>query len=210
MAVPILKATFWERMQAVIIDTAALAMLLFLTGILLPDGPPPVDAMSYFTARDFRNYFTLVALALALIAAFALIQPARGPFRRTPGQIAIGLLLVQPDGSPPTRWQLQQRVWRWGLAVLVVFVPGPVIALVVGVTAAMIAQLPFTTTDRILRDWGAPHGLRVFLNSLSFLALAVGLWWISKRPTLAWFRRLDDKPSFLDRESGTIYVIEKR
>jgi RDD family len=138
---PVKPATWRRRILAQTADLSLMGMALVLVARVLPDGPPPADAMAFFTQQDFINYFSLVTLALALtVAVFQSVVVTHA----TPGQYLLKLRLVTLDGQKPSREHVNTRQTRALINMLLILLPGPVIALIVGATAAALLNIPFT------------------------------------------------------------------
>ncbi len=196
-------ATWHRRIVAQTLDLCLLGLVLALFAQVLPDGPPPADSMAFFTKQDFINYFILVAVALLLtVAAFQLVAATQA----TPGQRLLNLQLVTLDGQRPSRKQVNTRQKTALINMLLIMLPGPVIALVVGFTVAAMLNIPFTTTDKVLLKLEIPQGIRYAIHAVSFLALLAGVWAIAVRPTITYFERAHGGLTGLDERSGTVHV----
>ncbi len=165
--------------------------------------------MAFYSAQDFRNYLTLVSLAFAYttIAFILVVVPS---INATPGQFALGLRLVTFTGNRPSP---KQVLWRWlramgGIALLVL--PGPLIALTIGVTAAFFLNAAFTTTEQLLISAGLPIALRYALHSLSFLALAWALYMVAIRPLVSSISHRGNLPTAFDQFSQTTHVLRAK
>ena len=171
---PNIQPATWERrLCGLVFDYALLAASLAAIGYLLPEGPPPADAMAFFSAQDFIKYFVLVGAALAITAvAFQLVPWLEA----TPGQRMVGLRLVSLDGSRPTKQQVSRRKKKALLYIAIIMLPGPLLALLVAAVAAAILGEPLSTADRDLRSLGLPDAVRLSIHGLSFIALAAAVW----------------------------------
>ena len=196
-------ATWHRRIAAQTLDLCILGLVLVLVARVLPEGPPPADSMAFFTEQDFINYFTLVVAALLLtILAFQISTVTRA----TPGQRLLNLRLSTLGGLAPSHKQVNIRLLTAIRNLLLIMLPGPVIALVVGVSVAAVLNIPFTTTDKILLRLEIPQTIRYTIHGLSFLALVAAVWLIAVRPALAYLERAHGGLTSLDMESGTTHV----
>jgi hypothetical protein len=198
-------ADWYQRFAAMLIDLALHAAIARAVAYYLPEGPPPVDAMAFFTAQDFYNYFALVGIAFfATTVGFALVAvPA---IRGTPGQVVLGLRLCSLSGGEPLPSQIKRR-WLSALGnVALLAVPGPLIALLVGEGAASILEVPFTTTDRVLVVSGMPSLFRYSIHALSFAALFAALWYVVVHPAMKWRERSTRGLTLLDELSNSTHV----
>jgi ABC-type uncharacterized transport system permease subunit len=196
-------ATWARRLMAQILDLGILGLLLILLARQLPEGPPPADSMAFFTKQDFINYFLLVAVALALtIVAFQFMKATRA----TPGQMLLQLQLTALDGTEPTSAQIDTRLRTALMNILLIMLPGPIIALVVGGSVAAVLDVPFATTDKLLMKLEIPAGIRYAIHSVSFLALLAAIWAVTIRPVMAYFENLNNGLTRLDLKSGTSHV----
>ncbi|MEM6638591.1 MAG: RDD family protein [Pseudomonadota bacterium] len=193
-----------RRLAALFCDYALLGIALWLISTQQPSGPPPADAMSFYTAQDFKNYFSLVGYALCLCSlAFLLVLT---PLRSTLGQALFRLRLVALDGNDVTIRHVTHR-WRVALATLIfIMVPGPVIALLIGAVTAAILSVPFSTSDAVLRQAGIPDALRLAAHGLSFLALILALWHGLIRRYLLVHKHRSAGLTRLDRRSESTHV----
>jgi uncharacterized RDD family membrane protein YckC len=161
--------------------------------------------MAFFGPQDFTNYFVLVGLAVVLTASsFVLVASPR--FRATPGQYMLGLRLVSFSGQEPSPRQVLSRTALAVVRILLVMLPGPAIALLIGVAAASVLQVPFSTTDKLLVQAGVPQALRYALHSLSFIALIAALWVLCARPLLKYWEQSTRFLTPSDRLSHTTHV----
>lgn len=198
-------ASWRQRTVALVLDLLLLGAVLYAVGQTLPGGGPPADPMSFFTDQQFRNYFVLVGLAVVLTAAsFLLVAWPR--VRGTPGQYLVGLELVTLSGERPTWGQILARMTGAVVRILILALPGPIIALVIGMMVAGLLHAPFTTTDQLLIDAGVPAAWRLGLHSLSFIALAAGLWVVVGRPLFRALEHFADGLTLLDLTTRTTHV----
>ena len=197
-------ATWNRRITAQLLDLGLLAAVLVLVARILPEAPPPVDLMAFFSLQDFINYFTLVAVALMLVfVAFRSVQSTRA----TPGQKLLNLQLIALDGSVPQREQVNVRRSTAIRNMLLIMLPGPIIALIIGATVAVALNIQFTTTDKLLLQLEIPKGIRYTIHGLSFLTLSVAVWAIAIRPAILHFERAHGGLTMLDKKSGTTHVF---
>jgi uncharacterized RDD family membrane protein YckC len=205
---PGLQPCRWQRrFAAFLIDLVLLGAALALIGHTLPVSPPPTQAMAFYGRQDFVNYFTLVVWALVL-TSLAFAAAACTVSGATPGQRLLGLRLVSLKGGG----RVTTKVWaaRWAAAMvrmLLITVPGPVIALIVGLIAGAVLSLPFQTTDAMLRAAAMPPAARWALHGLSFAALLVALWRLAVGPFIAWLERQEAGLTMLDRATNSTYVV---
>jgi hypothetical protein len=196
-------ATWHRRIAAQTLDLCLLGLALVLLAPLLPEGPPPADSMAFFTGQDFINYFTLVAAALLLtVLAFQIAKVTRA----TPGQRLLSLRLTTLGGLAPSHKQVNIRLMTAIRNLLLIMLPGPIIALLVGASVAAVLNIPFTTTDKLLLKLEIPQSIRYAIHGVSFLALLAAVWAIAFRPTLAYFERAQGGLTGLDVKSGTTHV----
>jgi hypothetical protein len=196
-------ASWHRRIVAQTVDLALLGLVLVLIARLLPEGPPPADSMAFFTMQDFINYFVLVAVALTLtIAAFLVVMA----WRCTPGQRMLSLKLTTLGGHAPSRPQVLTRLLVALRNMLLIMLPGPIIALLVGAAAAAVLNIPFSTTDKVLMKLEIPQSIRYAIHGVSFLALFAALWAIAVRPVVSFFERANGGLTRLDVKSGTTHV----
>jgi hypothetical protein len=195
-----------RRTLALTIDLLALGAILVAVSFYLPEGPPPVDAMALFSAQDFRNYFTLVALCFALSALRVIPWP--GSTRTfSLGDTLLRLRLLQLDGSPLNR-AARIRRWTYGLSPLtLVLVPGPLISILIGASVAHWTNNVFLTPADALDRAGYPGWLVYTLHGLSFAALGAAVMYLLLIPAIDLIRdpRKDDYQTPLDRRSGTTH-----
>jgi len=197
-------ATWNRRITAQLLDLSLLAALLTLIAKVLPYGPPPVRSMLFFTVQDFIFYFTLVAAAILLIFfAFQSVKVTKA----TPGQKLLQLQLTTLDGKAPQSEQVNIRRSAAFQNILLIMLPGPIIALIVGVTVAVLLKTPFTTTDQLLLQLDIPKGIRYTIHGLSFLALIAATWAIAIRPAIRYFEKSQSGLTKLDMKSGTTHVL---
>jgi hypothetical protein len=200
-------ATWNRRITAQLLDLGLLAALLTLLAKVLPYGPPPVRSMFFFTVQDFMIYFTLVAVAIVLVFfAFQLVKVTKA----TPGQKLLKLQLTALDGKAPQPEQVNIRRSAACRNILLIMLPGPIIALIVGVAVAVLLNIPFTTTDQLLLQLDIPKGLRYTIHGLSFLALLVATWAIAIRPAIRYFEKAHGGLTKLDMKSGTTHVLANK
>jgi hypothetical protein len=196
-------STWHRRIAAQAIDISLLGTVLYFIARLLPDGPPPADSMSFFTKQDFINYFILVLFAVIVTTvAFQLVKA----WHATPGQYLLRMTLTTLDGDVPSPDQVNTRLRTALVNLLLIMLPGPIIALVVGVTAAALLNIPFTTADKALLKLEIPQAIRYSIHGVSFAALAAAIWAIAVRPQLAYFERANAGLTALDIKSGTTHV----
>lgn len=204
---PVIRPASWyRRLAAYLVDLSLLATALFSIARHLPKGPPPADAMAFYSPQDFTNYFTLAGSALAITAAYAGLLFLKH-IRATPGQLIVGLKLVCLDGTEPTQPQVLKR-WVASLAsISFITVPGPLIALFIGLITAFALRVPFTTADRLLTQTGLPDTVRYALHGLSFLALFAALWIVAIHPAIKYFEEQNEGLTMLDRWTGTTVSV---
>lgn len=160
--------------------------------------------MAFFTGQDFTNYFTLVVVALlATLAVFHAVRFTRA----TPGQKLLGLQLVALDGRAPQPEQVNVRRNTALRNMLLIMLPGPIIALIVGGTAAAVLDIPFTTTDKLLLKLEIPKSIRYTIHGLSFLALVAAFWAVAVRPAIHYFEKSQRGLTKLDSKSSTTHVV---
>lgn len=202
---PAFAATRFRRFVAFMLNATILLVLLVAFARILPEAPPPANAMAFYSPQDFKNYFSLVAAALLLVTlgCAAIFLPI---LRATPGALLAGLQLVTFDSGPPSLPQVTRRWWSAVLSVAVLAVPGPLVALAVGVFLSMTFDLAFSTTDDILRRLQTPDLLRMSIHGLSFTLLGAALWWIAVRPAIRMLRSPGPYVSDIDRITSTTYV----
>lgn len=209
MILPTLPAPWYQRSAALFVNLALLVTALFLISKNLPAGPPPVDAMAFFTPQDFTNYFTLVGAAIAL-SALSMGLVFIKSLRATPGQLLTGLRLVGLNGTEPTLMRILKR-WLLSMACIVVIaVPGPAIAFIVGSVTASVLRVPFTTADRLLIQSGLPDVLRYSLHGLSFLALAAAVWLVFVYPAARYFEKKGNGLTLFDQWTSTTVCIRNQ
>ena len=196
-----------RRITAQLLDLSLLAALLSLLAQVLPDGPPRVRSMSFFIVQDFINYFTLVAVAILL--TFVVFQSVKAK-KATPGQKLLKLQLTTLDGKAPQPEQVNIRRSAAFRNILLIMLPGPIIALIVGVTVAVLLKTPFTTTDQLLLQLDIPKGIRYTIHGLSFLALMAATWAIAIRPAIRYFEKSHGGLTKLDMKSGTTHVLANK
>jgi uncharacterized membrane protein YozB (DUF420 family) len=88
--------------------------------------------------------------------------------------------------------------------------PGPIIALIVGVTVAVLLNTPFTTTDKLLLQLEISKDIRYTIHGLSFLALIAAIWAIAVRPAIRYFEKAHGGLTKLDMKSGTTHVLANK
>jgi hypothetical protein len=200
-------AAWNRRITAQLLDLGLLAALLTLIAKVLPYGPPPVRSMFFFTVQDFIFYFTLVAAAILLIFfAFQSVKVTKA----TPGQKLLKLQLTALDGKAPQPEQVNVRRSAAYLNILLIMLPGPIIALIVGVAVALLLKTPFTTTDKLLLQLDIPKGIRYTIHGLSFLVLIAATWAIAIRPAIRYFEKAHGGLTKLDMKSGTTHVLANK
>ena len=158
-------ATRSRRALSACIDLALLAVSLVLVSRLLPVSPPPVDSMAFYTEQDFRNYLAIVAFAF-LNSTIGFVLVAIPGVSGTPGQLALGLEIVNFEGKTPSIRQVAGRWIRAMALIALLAIPGPLIALIIGVVAAGLLHTAFTTTDQMLVRSGVSDAVRLGLHSL--------------------------------------------
>ena len=159
--------------------------------------------MAFFTPPDFINYFTLVALALLLtFIAFQMVKLTRA----TPGQQLLRLQLTTLDGAVPRSEQVGVRRRTALRNILLIMLPGPLIALAVGSAVAVVLNIPFSTTDKLLLQLEIPKGIRYTIHGLSFMVLFAAVWTIAIRPAIRYFETARGGLTQLDIRSGTTHV----
>lgn len=200
-------ATWNRRIAAQFLDLSLLAALLTLLAQVLPNGPPTVRSMSFFIVQDFINYFTLVAVAIVL--TFVAFQSVKAT-KATPGQKLLKLQLTSLDGKAPQPEQVNVRRSVAFRNILLIMLPGPIIALIVGVTVAVLLKTPFTTTDQLLLQLDIPKGIRYTIHGLSFLALMAATWAIALRPAMRYFENSQGGLTKLDMKSGATHVLANK
>ena len=196
-------ATWHRRIAAQTADLGLLAASLYLIAQLLPEGPPPADAMAFFTLQDFINYFALVAAAVLLV--LATFQVVKVSFA-TPAQRLFRLRLTTLEGDIPTTKQVNARSRTALKNILLIMLPGPLIALFVGSVVAIILEVPFTTTDKVLVDLEIPQNIRYGIHALSFAALLAAVWYVALGPAIRYFERNSNGLTRLDAKTGTTHV----
>ncbi|MFY7916223.1 MAG: RDD family protein [Rubrivivax sp.] len=198
-------ASWRRRTAALAVDLLLLGGFLWAVAQTLPGGGPPADPMSYFSPQEFRNHFVLVGLAVMLTAA-SFLMVAWPLVRGTPGQYLLGLELRALSGERPSRRQILARMTGAVVRILILAVPGPIIALLIGWTVAEALHVPFTTTDQLLIDAGVPTVARFALHSLSFIALGAGLWFVVVRPVFQLLERFTEGLTLLDLTTRSTHV----
>lgn len=168
------------RVLSACVDLALLALSLVLVYNLLPVVPPPADAMAFYTEQDFRNYLSLIAMTFVNATAGFACMAVPG-LQATPGQFAVGLRVVTFEGKPPSIGQIAARWIRAIGFIALLAIPGPLVAVLIGVVVAGSLGTAFTTTDRLLLSSGIPDTLRLVLHGLSFFALGLALVYMAKR-----------------------------
>lgn len=202
-------APYWRRAAAHSVDTALGLALLLLIAWRLPVSPPPIDAMAFFRESDFRNYYTLVIIAVLVQALFALLCALPWP-RGTPGQQLLRIRLVDAASSAPAGFRLvARRYWRALIGLLAICLPGPIIAMFAGAIAANVFGLEFTTTDQVLERAGFTPNGRMMIHSISFIALFVALWIYLIKPTLLGLWKGKAYVSLRDKWTGTRYHLRR-
>jgi uncharacterized RDD family membrane protein YckC len=198
-------ADWYHRLAATLVDLALLGAVVKGVAYLLPEGPPPADAMAFFSKQDFYNYFVLVGTAF-FITTVGFVFVAVPAMRGTPGQIILGLRLCSLSGSEPLPHQIRRR-WLSALVnVAVLAVPGPLVALLIGVGVANLLEVPFTTTDRVLVASGIPAVLRYSIHGVSFIALFAAIWYVFVHPALKWRERSNGGLTVLDTLTNSTHV----
>jgi hypothetical protein len=196
-------ANWHRRIAAQALDLFLLGLVLVLIARVLPDGPPPADSMAFFTGQDFINYFSLVAFALAItVAVFQVVKVTKA----TPGQRILSLRLTTLDALEPSNKQVNIRLITAIRNILIIMLPGPIIALIVGASVASLLNIPFTTTDKVLLKLEIPQAVRYTIHGVSFLALFAAVWAIAVRPAITYFERANGGLTGLDVKSGTTHV----
>ncbi|MBL8328637.1 MAG: RDD family protein [Rubrivivax sp.] len=195
-----------RRLIALVLDLFLLALVLVAVSRSLPEGPPPVDAMAFFSAQDFKNYFTLVVICLLLSAVRVLPAP-RSDRTLSPGDWLMHLKLVRLDWLRPTPIDRLKR-WARGLVpLLLVLVPGPLISLSLGWLLAHHTHGAFTTPDDLMTRAGLPGWLRYTLHGLSFAALGAAVLHLVFMPVARRISRSDQHNlTNLDKRSGTTHA----
>jgi uncharacterized RDD family membrane protein YckC len=197
-------APHWRVWLSQLIDAALTVALISYAARFLPTGPPPVDAMSFYSQQQFNNYFTMVAWAVLAVAVCAAMTYA--PWRGTPGDLVARIRLASRDGTPLRPRQIIRRFVCNAVAVLLICLPGPLLALTVLLISGLVLYAPVTTADAALIAAGAPNWLRLSIHGLSFAALGLALWhYVFKEFTLRRLRSVE--PTLRDVTSNSIYVL---
>jgi uncharacterized RDD family membrane protein YckC len=104
---------FWIRVAAKIIDGLILTViniaLSFLVAMLITTTNDPASAIIAAAVSTFLN----------LVIAIALTTWFLGSFGATPGKMAVGLMVVHPDGSRITYWRAFGRYFAEILSSLI-------------------------------------------------------------------------------------------
>jgi uncharacterized RDD family membrane protein YckC len=197
-------APHWRVWLSRLVDTTLVVALIVSAAQFLPTGAPPADAMSFYSQQQFNNYFTMVAWAVLAVAILAAL--GFSPLQGTPGDRVAGIRLASLDGTPLQREQIFRRFICNVAAVLLICLPGPLLALVVMLSAGALLKAPVSTADAALIAAGAPNWLRLGIHALSFVALGLALWhFVFKDFTLR--RMRSTEPTTRDVSSKTIYVL---
>jgi hypothetical protein len=202
---PAIAATRLRRFVALLLNAVFLMVLLAVVARILPEAPPPADAMALYSPQDFKNYFSLVLAAFFLVTlgCATLLVPG---LSATPGALLAGLRLVAFDAAAPTFPQVARRWLSAVLAVALLAVPGPLVAFIVGVFLSMAFNLAFSTTDDVLRAIGTPDFLRLAIHGVSFALLAAAIWRVAIRPGIRMLRSPRPYLSDTDKVTYTTYV----
>jgi hypothetical protein len=198
-----------RRALSLTVDLLVLAVILIAVARFLPEGPPPLDAMAFFSQQDFKNYFTLVLACIVLSALRVL------PFPGTSRTLSLGdlifkLKLLHLDGTRISAASRAKR-WAWGLLPLaLVLIPGPIISLVLGAAIAQLTNSVLTTPADVMDRAGFPGWLSYTLHGLSFAALGAALLYLVLLPAMSMFRREASGAvcTPLDRRSGTTHFSD--
>ena len=175
MLLPLVKpAPPSRRALSACIDLVLLAVSLVFVYQLLPVSPPPVDSMAFYTEQDFRNYLSIVVLTF-LNATVGFVLVAIPGLSGTPGQLALGLKLVNFEGKTPSLRQVAGRWMRAMAPIALLAIPGPLVALIVGVVVASLLHTAFTSTDLLLVRAGVSGVVSLGLHGLSFVALGLAI-----------------------------------
>ncbi len=202
-AIEPLRASRMQRAIAVILDSGILVVSLCLITQFLP-AAPPATGMALYSAQDFRNYWTLVSAAFVL-TSICYAALGIGLMRAPLGHLLMGMKLVNLDGTHPSPRQVFRR-WLSAMKVIALLaIPGPLIALVLGILVAGAINVAFSTTDLVLRQLGIPDSLRYALHSISFIALAWAVWLTMLRPMWRLMTSSGPYLSSLDKASSTTY-----
>lgn len=201
-------APFTRRATAHLLDLAIWVVALTAIGFQLPVAPPPVDAMSFYTAQDFRNYFTLagIGIVLALVMFLGLIF---GWVKTTPGMWLTRLEYSGLDGSVPTLTSFRKRLLRGVLYTVLILFPGPILAFVVAAISANVLRVPFTSGADMLDKLGFPPLAQLAIHSLSFVALFVGLVYVHQQLSHGTRDSKLARVSWFDRKCGSTIVLKQ-
>ncbi len=199
---PAPRAMRWgARLLDTVLVTGVSGVVAFT---VMGENPFLFKGMFEYTYQQFANYFVLVGLAFLMVVLTSLAAAATG-LHASPGQWVFGLQLQRWDGSEATTAQRWWRTARILLVMAVLLLPGPVIALLIGLSAAMAFATPFVTLDAVLR-YRVPDLVRYAAHAVSFVLLGWALWWVVVK---VWAHRLDGYRqglSWLDAATKTTVV----
>jgi uncharacterized RDD family membrane protein YckC len=197
-------APHWRVWLSRLVDTALAVAMIAVAAQFLPTGAPPAGPMSFYSQQQFNNYFTMIAWAVLATAILSVL--CLSPLRGTPGDLVAGIRLASLNGTPLQLGQVSRRFVYNFAAVLLICLPGPLLALVVMLSAGALLQAPVATADAALIAAGAPDWLRLGIHGLSFVALGLALWhYVFKEFTLR--RMRSTEPTRRDVSSKTLYVL---
>ncbi len=196
--------SFWRRAGANFADVVVAALVLMVVASFMERGPPPTG-MSFYTEQDFINYFRLLLVAFSFPFINTLLTRF-GPWGGSFGQGLCGIRLVSFSGGEVSLKALVVRFIRTMFLVALITIPGPLIALIVGVLSSALLHESFTTADELLRRAGLPDLARWSIHSLSFIALLAALWFVIVRPVIRMGLKRERWLSWVDRWTKTTYV----
>jgi len=202
-------APFSRRAIAHICDLFLVATILILVAQFLPVSPPPADAMAFYTAQDFKNYFTLVGVAI-FIASTMYLSLILGLVHATPGMLLARLEYSGLNGEPASVGSYWKRLLRGLIYTLAIFFPGPLIALIVVIISYHVFNATVTTAAEMLDVLGVPSYVQFAIHALSFIALFIGLIYVIKQLNHRSKKTVELKPSWFDMKSGSTIVVKNR
>ncbi|MEM9289420.1 MAG: RDD family protein [Pseudomonadota bacterium] len=200
------RAGRMRRLFAGIIDAFFVLFVLIGLSTLLPNRPP-VDAMAFYSGQDFINYFVLAGCGVVLSYTYTYFAFSTG-IGGTLGTMLMRLKLVCLNDGAPTHnaLSIRPRAKRAALIALLIFIPGPILALFVAAIGSSILGSAFMTADAALVQLGINERLTWLIHSMSFILLiAAFLWTIVPQKSFA--RRGNLTP--LDERTQTVFARNK-
>ena len=117
---------WWERLVAAIIDGLVLlipaVVINLVFGLLMG---------SSLILNVLIGLFASLIIVAGVVAYKVLLEG--GPKQATVGKMVFGLQVVNLDGGAPNRMQVIVRTWPWWLGLLNIFMPIPVLGILIAI-----------------------------------------------------------------------------